>query len=169
MITQMPKEKREKSKRNAPRASCNRSGAARPLPGYEWCWCRGFNISCGSIRAWKTCQLHALKERKIRNESQAHLLVDFLADSIKEFNVEDVEDRWDTPGQPQDKEGPVDKVDLEPGRRQQHGARMHSYDNNISMFDFNDTYPVSPPTEPGPSHVSCARQAFKVEPDSEND
>ena len=112
--TQMPKEKGERSKRNTPGALHNRSVAARarPLPGYEWCWCRGFNIGCGSVRSWKTCQQHAHKERRLRNgnydkiiypmftrlltfqfpESQAQLLVDFLADSINKFNVEDIED-----------------------------------------------------------------------------
>ena len=48
------------SKRNAPNPSCNKSGAAKCLPGYEQC------NGCGLIRPSERCQIHAIKEGKIR-------------------------------------------------------------------------------------------------------
>jgi len=63
----------------------------------------------------------------------------------------------------------VDEDDLEPGRAQQHGVMTGSHYDNISMFDFNDNYLLSPPLEPGPSHVPHACQVFEVEPDRELD
>ena len=101
----------------------------------------------------------------LKNEPQ--LLVNFLANSINEFDVEDVEYRGSTPGGPQDEGGPVDEVDLEPGGSQQDGATTGSHYDDISTFDLNDLY--SPPPEPGPSRVSRARQVFEVEPNSSLD
>jgi len=95
------------------------------------------------------------------------LLVNFLADLINKYEVEDVEDRGSTPREPQDEGVPVDKDDLEPGRGQQHGMTMGSHYNDISMFDFNDNYPFSPPLELGLLCVPHAHQVFEVEPDRE--
>ena len=44
-----------------------------------------------------------------------------------------------------------------------------SHYDDISMFDFNDNYPFSPPPEPGPSCVPHTCQVFEVEPDRELD
>jgi len=63
----------------------------------------------------------------------------------------------------------VDKDNLEPGRGQQHGVTTGSHYDDISMFDFNDNYPFSPPLEPGPLRVPRTHQVFKVEPDRELD
>jgi hypothetical protein len=99
-------------------------------------------------------------------KNYAQLLVNFLANSINEYEVEDVEDRENTPGEPQVKGVPVDKDDLEPGGSQQHSAMMGSHYDNISILDFNDNYSFSPPLVPGPSHVPCACQVFEIEPDT---
>jgi hypothetical protein len=94
------------------------------------------------------------------------LLVNFLANSINEYKVEDVEDHKNTPGEPQVEGVPVDEDDLEPGGSQQHSTTMGSHYNNISILDFNDNYLFSPPPEPGSSRVPCAHQVFEIEPDT---
>ncbi|SRR5258706_10718533 len=62
----MPKATGRNSKKNAPTTSTNRSTAARHLPGYKWCWCHRFNVSCGLIRCLRMCQHHAVKGSMIR-------------------------------------------------------------------------------------------------------
>ena len=69
----MPRAARDKSKGNAPTASEERSAAARRPPGYERCWCRGFNVGCGLIRSTRTRRNHANKERRIRERNEARL------------------------------------------------------------------------------------------------
>ena len=56
----------------------------------------------------------------------------------------------------------MDKVDLEPGRSQQHGATMGSNDAHSFALDCNNPYPVFSPQEPAPLRVS---HTCEVEPD----
>jgi hypothetical protein len=62
----MPKATGGNGKQNAPNTHSNRSVARRHLPGYERCWCRGYNVGCGLVESLRTRQKHALKERTIR-------------------------------------------------------------------------------------------------------
>jgi hypothetical protein len=55
------------------------------------------------------------------------LLVNFQVNLINEYEVEDVEDRENTPGEPQVEGVPVDEDDLEPGGSQQHSVTMGSH------------------------------------------
>jgi len=102
-------------------------------------------------------------------KNYAQLLVNFLADSINKYKVEDVEDCGSTPREPQDEGELLDKDNLEPGRGQQHSMTTGSHHDNISMFDFNDNYLFLPPPEPGLLCVPHACQVFEVEPDRELD
>ena len=56
----MPKTKGNNDKRGAPTAS----GNPRRPPGYEQCWCKGFNHGCGLVRPLRMCQHHAIKEKR---------------------------------------------------------------------------------------------------------
>src|SRR5258706_3324239 len=64
-FTWMPKATGRNGKRTAPTTSTNRSTAARCLPGYERCWCHGFNVGCGLVRGLRTRQCHYVKEGMI--------------------------------------------------------------------------------------------------------
>jgi len=170
--------------RHTPKAPKSKSGAARPPAGLEWCWCHGFNVSCGLTRSDQMRQPHTIRERKcIKSiisamthyihrqsltlqflEKQAGLLVDILKKSIYEV---DVEDHFNIPRGLQDEGVPVDDVNLETGDDQLHNTTVGSQDNDTFAFDFQiDQFP-SPPREPGPSLVSCTCQVFDVGPESE--
>jgi len=64
-FARMPKATGRNSKQNVPTISSNRSITAKRLPGYQWCWCRGFNVGCGHVRSLRTRRHHALKEGRI--------------------------------------------------------------------------------------------------------
>ena len=165
------------SNRNTPKAPKKKSGAAR-LPGYERCWCRGFNVGCGLIRSRRTRQRHTVREREIRKgrisiitrhirrrsltlqflEKQADLLVDILMELIDEVNDGD---HLNAPRELQDGVS-VDNVDLEAGNDQSHDATTGSQDDDTSAFDFQNDQSLSSPPEPGPSRASRACQVFDV-------
>src|SRR5258706_15892733 len=50
-LPRIPKDMQARSNKNAPKAPKNKSG---PPPGYERCWCHGFNISRGVV-TWMAC------------------------------------------------------------------------------------------------------------------
>ena len=80
----MPKatEKKKNIKTNAPEASVNRSRAAKRLPGYEWCWCHGFNIGCGLVRLSKTCKRHENKQQQIAKGKYDRITCHIRAQSL---------------------------------------------------------------------------------------
>src|SRR6266404_7575181 len=65
---QLPQAMGKNSKRNAPKASDNKSSAVGRPTGFERCWCRGFKTGCGLIRWSEMHQMHAIKERKLRED-----------------------------------------------------------------------------------------------------
>ena len=67
----MPKTTGSNHQRGAPTPSGNWNVAARHPPGYEQCWCKGFKVDCGCMRSSRTCQRHALKEKR-KLESKYH-------------------------------------------------------------------------------------------------
>src|SRR5258708_3873537 len=115
------------SNKNAPKSLRNKFGAARRPPGFEWCWCQGFNIGCGLVRSSKMCHVHTIKEKRIRKgrisimtrricrrsltlqflEKQASILVDTLKQLI---NEDDDKDHLDSPRELQDDGVPLDNA-----------------------------------------------------------
>ena len=182
-FTQMPKATEKDSKRNAPNASSNKSGAAKHLPGYERCWCRGFNDGCGLVRSSETRRIHAIKEGKIKEgqcdeithhihtqsltlkflKNKTHCLVNFPRKSVHEVNGED---HQNIPREPQDERMPLDNVDLEAGKDQ---PTTGLQEDSTFSFDLHIDQSYSPSLEPGLSQAPWLQlhQVFNIGPGTE--
>jgi len=57
---------RVRSKKHVPKTSKSKLKSANSLPGYQHCWCEGFNIGCGVVRAASTRSMHARKVRECK-------------------------------------------------------------------------------------------------------
>jgi len=67
----MPKGKVQSKAKNVQRASNIRSVASVSARGLRICWCEGFGVGCGRVRAESTRRHHA-KQVRDRRESKYH-------------------------------------------------------------------------------------------------
>ena len=126
---QMPKATGMNSRRNIPGAPRNILGATNSLPGCEQCWWHGFKVSCGFVRSSRMRRDHSNKERELRMSNYDKIICNIckkwltskfleiprqlLANSLGDFVTKsDVEEHWDIPKEPQDKEVPVHNDNL---------------------------------------------------------
>ena len=68
-----------RAKRNAPKASTNKSREVGCPAGFKQCWCHQFKIGCGHVRLLARCQMHVTKERTLRGGNMINLHAIFTA------------------------------------------------------------------------------------------
>ena len=117
------------SRKNIPGAPRNIFGAANSLPGYEWCRCCGFKLSCGLVRLLRMRRDHSNKEWELRMSNYDKIICDIckkwltlkfleiprqlLANSLGDFvKNSDVKEHRDVPKEPQDEGVPAHNDNL---------------------------------------------------------
>jgi hypothetical protein len=68
LISRNGKKQPTRQKKNVQNALKNKSVTSVSASGFQICWCEGFGVGCGTVRAARMCQYHASQVR-IRRES----------------------------------------------------------------------------------------------------